>query len=419
MRKPIFNALEFDGINSLDYGIYITGEAVYNAPERDVERVEVAGRNGEVIIDNGRWKNIEMTYHCGCFGKDKDEFAKKIREFRTALASRIGYKRLVDTYNLDEYRLGAFISPLEVDAVSYKRAGEFDITFNCKPQRWLLSGESAVAVTSGESLYNPTPYDASPLLAVKGYGTIVFNGYEVEIDNGYFGDVTLLRTHSIPVSLNVNTSLFNFGDEITILPFDINWNVGMASTFFPTGRLTSYALGDGSGNGTTKYVSGLNTRTLNFTTTFNGATFASDSSQIFTYQTDVSGTITSANEPYFYPPVNIEVSVEYIYDETFGTGKFKVTLSLTRTSTTSQTADASNPKWNGATVYSTKTYLGDPTYIDCDLGDAYKVEDGELVSLNSYIDLGSDLPTLASGQNEITYDNTITELKITPRWWIL
>jgi hypothetical protein len=32
----VFKSLTFDGINSLNYGIYITGEAVYNAPERAV-----------------------------------------------------------------------------------------------------------------------------------------------------------------------------------------------------------------------------------------------------------------------------------------------------------------------------------------------------------------------------------------------
>ena len=56
-------------------------------------------------------------------------------------------------------------------------------------------------------------------------------------------------------------------------------------------------------------------------------------------------------------------------------------------------------------------------YIDCDLGDAYKIESGGAVSLNRYIDLGSDLPKLASGVNEVTYDDTITELTVTPRWW--
>ena len=67
--------------------------------------------------------------------------------------------------------------------------------------------------------------------------------------------------------------------------------------------------------------------------------------------------------------------------------------------------------------YSTMPILGHPTYIDCNLGEAYRIDSDTITSLNQHIDLGSDLPKLASGANEITYDNTITELKITPRWW--
>jgi hypothetical protein len=66
---------------------------------------------------------------------------------------------------------------------------------------------------------------------------------------------------------------------------------------------------------------------------------------------------------------------------------------------------------------STLSVLGHPTYVDCELGEAYRYMDGELISLNKYIDLGSDLPELASGENTITFDNTITELSVVPRWW--
>lgn len=71
------------------------------------------------------------------------------------------------------------------------------------------------------------------------------------------------------------------------------------------------------------------------------------------------------------------------------------------------------------TIYgdSTQSVLGQPTYIDCDLGEAYKVESGEIISLNRYIDLGSDLPKLAVGNNTFTFDNTVTDLKVVPRYW--
>jgi phage-related protein len=47
------------------------------------------------------------------------------------------------------------------------------------------------------------------------------------------------------------------------------------------------------------------------------------------------------------------------------------------------------------------------------------MRNGAFVDLNQYIQLGSDLPTLKPGTNQITFDNTINELEITPRWWEL
>ena len=77
--------------------------------------------------------------------------------------------------------------------------------------------------------------------------------------------------------------------------------------------------------------------------------------------------------------------------------------------------------YNSGTVtlsaISTVGALGDPTYVDCDLGEVYMIKDGSYIGLNRYVDLGSELPTLASGPNEISFDNTIRDLKIVPRWW--
>lgn len=141
----IFKSLTFDGESSRDYGVYITGQAVYNAPERDVEMVTIPGRNGAFALDKGRFENIEVTYPAGVFANTDTEFAKAISDFRNMLCSRQGYCRLTDEYNPDEYRLAVYKSGLEVDPVQLK-AGQFDITFECKPQRYLMSGQNKFIV---------------------------------------------------------------------------------------------------------------------------------------------------------------------------------------------------------------------------------------------------------------------------------
>ena len=141
----IFKKLYFDGQSSGDYGVYISGAGTFNAPEREVEMVSIPGRNGDLALDKGRFENVEGTYKAGLFGVDEIDFAKAISDFRNFLCSRKGYVRLEDDYNPDEYRMAVYKDGLDVDAKQLK-AGEFDIVFDCKPQRWLKSGEEVVTI---------------------------------------------------------------------------------------------------------------------------------------------------------------------------------------------------------------------------------------------------------------------------------
>ena len=79
----------------------------------------------------------------------------------------------------------------------------------------------------------------------------------------------------------------------------------------------------------------------------------------------------------------------------------------------------STVSFDDITVDSSVDVLGNPTYIDCDLGEAYKVLNGNYISLNRYVAVGSDLPKLAPGPNLMTYSNTITGVTVIPRWWKL
>ncbi len=184
----IFKSFTFDNINSMDYGVYITGSGVYNAPERSVEMVSIPGRNGALSLDQGRFENIEVTYHCGCFADGAIDFATKIANFRNALVSRFNYARLTDEYNPGEYRLGLYHSGIVLEPFN-AHAGEFDVVFDCKPQRYLTSGESYQTVTS--SILNPTLFDAKPLLKITGYGTATIGGVTITI-TGSSGVVTYI-----------------------------------------------------------------------------------------------------------------------------------------------------------------------------------------------------------------------------------
>lgn len=165
------NYFTFGLIDSRDYGVYISGSGAYNAPRRSYTEVVVPGRNGALLIDNGNYENIEVTYPAFITGGS--DFAERLADFRSALTSQLGYKRLYDSYNTDQFREGCFMEEINVSPASFLTAGEFDITFNCKPQRFLDSGLTTITITEDVTpVYCPTPFPCKPLLTVTGYGEL-------------------------------------------------------------------------------------------------------------------------------------------------------------------------------------------------------------------------------------------------------
>ena len=173
------NWLTFDGVSTKDFGVYINGAGTYNAPARSREVVSVPGRNGDLIIDNGRYENTEVTYHAFIYR----DFAVNVEGLRNLLLSRTGYKRIEDTYHPHEFRLGVYSGDFAADVVEWLEAGEFDLAFNCKPQRFLKSGEDPITLTASGSILNETMQNAKPLLRVYGTGTFTISGETMTISS--------------------------------------------------------------------------------------------------------------------------------------------------------------------------------------------------------------------------------------------
>ena len=166
-----------DGVPSSTYGIYISGTGVWNAPERDVEVIEIPGRNGTLTLDNGRYKNIEVRYPAIFV----NGFQSNIEGARAWLCKSPGYRRLEDDHDLTHYRLARYVSGLELNVATMLDAAKTTLRFDCMPQRFLKSGETEVTVTT--DITNPTLFDALPKITVTGSsaGSLTINGNTVTI----------------------------------------------------------------------------------------------------------------------------------------------------------------------------------------------------------------------------------------------
>lgn len=454
------NVLTYGDINSSDYGVYIGQETIYNVPERAVEVVSVPGRNGALTIDQGHYENVSIEYYCFVDGETEEEMHRKYNAFKNAIASVVGYQKIIDSYYPDEYRLGLFIEGIEADSVALGKGLEFRLIFNCKPQRYLVDGDNEVTITNGSTLNNPTLYDSEPLLMVEGYGNIGFNGYGINIENDVLGSAYPMnnttntywsRTGTVEQHSVTLNDIFNDGD---IMNFNakIKFELGTDSTITKSGYTKKYQLysrdatfSNSSGIAVTSMSqSVINTNGVQFILNYDNFSFtkgtASTLSSVAIYNGEATvetygGSSGSGSQgiewwEINYQPYDVYVTINFAYD-----GDSTITIYASynllygqASGEDSDLVEANPPVINVSYIeqsisdlvsQSTVSMLGHPTYIDCEIGEAYMYKDGQLISLNAHIDLGSDLPKLASGINTFTLSNTITSLLVVPRWWQL
>lgn len=158
--------LIIDGKSTKDFGVYLSGDGTFKAPEKNVEEFTIPGRNGtfHYTVPN-TYKNVTVPYDCFIF----KDFKRNVADFRSFLLSRNGYVRIEDTHHPGEFRMGTYHEEFAPDVFVDLKAAQFTINFDCKPERWLKSGEEVLEFSGASSvLENPTYFEAKPLITLYG-----------------------------------------------------------------------------------------------------------------------------------------------------------------------------------------------------------------------------------------------------------
>lgn len=229
--------LWIDGKNLRDFGVIVSGENSFDSAEWQYEKQEIPGRNGDLLIPQKRFANISVKYPAFIMR----DFAKKVPELRNFLLSAgAAYRKIEDDYYPKTYRLGIFSGPLSFEAGFLNKTGRMNLVFDCKPQRFLKSGNFPVKVSNGQELHNAW-MPAHPLIRVTGtgdgiltvgkstVGIIGINGeimLDCDIQNAYSG--TINRNNSITITggwpvLSTGQTIISFSGGITDVEITARW----------------------------------------------------------------------------------------------------------------------------------------------------------------------------------------------------
>lgn len=176
----------FNGFDSRSFNIEIEEAPKVNKSAQRAETFPVPGRNGNIVISQDAWDDVQITYHCWAETAAYPSYTSMIAE---RLRSN-GYAELYDGYTR-QTRLAYIAAPIEFDVVqeSFVR---FDITFTCRPQIYVFDAFREIEIPVGETYYlsNTSGHDAYPLFHFTGSGTLTIT-YEGEFVDGHYRTQTL------------------------------------------------------------------------------------------------------------------------------------------------------------------------------------------------------------------------------------
>ena len=379
-----------------------------------------------------------------------------------------GYTRLTDSYHPDEFRYAVYTGPFEPKVQKKNDAGSFTISFTCKPQRYLLSGETETTIGQGGgdtisgtslvvagSVIDPSILKMKPLYTPASGTPTAPVSMETKTEIGFW-----LYKIVRPVAVQIDTydSRIMVGldplsplDTDCVLSGEIDLLTGsgtadMVREAMPK-TVWTYS------NGVFKNGGALGVSSISACTHYKPKTGQQADGQVWIANGELNVTdarfTTAADfmayladeDVYMAGPPSTTVSLSVAtYSPNFPTG---YNLRFDAVPATSEIVLGYNPTGNfenptymkarplitatvnsssgGAfTINNDTVTIGtgvEEVVIDCEMQDCYYGS----TNLNDKVSFSPtyDFPVLNPGNNEITITNGITKLVIKPRWWRL
>lgn len=220
------------GTSSDEVGIIVEHLPSILVPKKSQEIQVVPGRNGNIVMEDGSFEDYEQPYSVFLDAKEIGGIQRVMPRVVDWLLGHDGYQRLEDTYFPDVYRKAYYSGGAEFLNI-FGEYGEGTLTFVCGPEKFYKFGDHPITLTSGSSLFNPSVFQAKPLIifdmaALDGTGSITVNDKTVNIvanDDEVYAQ--------IPVTMAIDVKLHKL--------YDYDRNVVFSRRF--SGNFEDLALG--------------------------------------------------------------------------------------------------------------------------------------------------------------------------------
>ena len=231
--------IRFNGISSADFGCTIERRPNHSRGSRRGELIEVPGRNGAAVLEDGSFTTYTQEYAMAFKEGDTVPPYKRAAQVAEWLLGSRGFCRLEDDFEPNVYRMARYAGALNIEQVA-DEYGRVVLEFECQPQRYFLFGECDISISnynnSATVVVRNIP-ETVESVKVRAAGTIEFfmrnatNRIDAEMEQQGDYEVGVLQTAGGYNRAYVNASLVadNFaemrfidadGEEVVV--FSIN-----------------------------------------------------------------------------------------------------------------------------------------------------------------------------------------------------
>ena len=142
-------SITWNGVSSDTIGVIVERIPNRYIPARRISPQQVAGRNGNILLVDKAFPNVEQEYEV-YLSAESQGLPSVARACAEWLMGPDGYCRLTDSYDTTVYREAFLMGGFDLENILNK-FGRCTITFSCKPQKFLLTGDTPVTIPAGHT----------------------------------------------------------------------------------------------------------------------------------------------------------------------------------------------------------------------------------------------------------------------------
>ena len=245
-------SITWNGVSSDTIGVIVERIPNRYVPTRRFSPQQVAGRNGNILLVDKSFPNVEQEYEV-YLSAEAHGLPSVARACAEWLMGPDGYCRLEDSYDTTVYREAFLMGGYDLENILNK-FGRCTITFSCKPQKYLLTGDTPIEIPDGTTTTytgSSVQFDGVTGASITSLSTTItptqdLHGYDRPWPGGggknLFGIDEYLTAAGATYTKNGDTYTITVNSALYSNPFvfsDTDINVTLSLSSFANGTTTN------------------------------------------------------------------------------------------------------------------------------------------------------------------------------------